>query len=277
MKRRVFYFTFILLCLSGSTTFAIAPVGQPTASLRDHWLGLGVDYSHSNLDLKVDNIQDTQTFTAGTIKDLKFDLVLGKASACITDYWEVFAGLGVVQAGDISSERTGQWGDSPYTETDVFNLSSDMGFAAQIGTKFTLYEKALLKAGILCQLTWLNYSQTLKEDVYNSKDGFITTGKADIDTDLLIFQVAPGASYQLFYGFSVYGGPLLQFIRGDINGKGKTGPFEGSKGSADIREKSAFGGWVGLHTNIDILTSFNVEYQVTSSSNTIGVSLTSKF
>jgi hypothetical protein len=276
MKRRIFCFAFILLCLSGSATFAIAPIGQPAASLRDHWLSLGVDYSHTDIDLKAENIKNTQIFTEGTIKDLKFDLILGKADACITDYWEVFAGVGAAKVGDFSSKRYGQYGDSNLVETDIFELGGDLNFAAQIGTKVTLYEKALFKAGILCQLTWLSFNETLQEDIYNNF-GFITSGKANVDTDLLILQVAPGVSYQLFYGLSIYGGPLLQLVRGKVDGKGKTGTLAGFSGSADIREDSAFGGWVGLHADIDILTTFNVEYQATGSSNTIGLSLTSKF
>ncbi len=277
MKRRVFYFTFILICLSASTTFAIAPIGQPAASLRDHWLSLGIDYSHSDIDLKFENIKDTSIFTDGTFENSKFDLVLAKAGFCIKDNWEVFAGVGAVKIADHSSTRLGKWGDSGLTETDKLELCSNINFAAQIGTKVTLYEKALLKAGISGQLTWLNLNETLQDDIYNSKDGFITNEKADINADLLIFQIAPGVSYQLFYGFSVYGGPLFQLIRGEVDSKSGSLQYAGLTGSADVKEDSAFGGWVGLHADIDILTTLNVEYQTTGSSNTLGVSLASKF
>lgn len=275
MKIKVLIVAFISLCFSSSVTFAITPLGQPAASLRDHWYGLGVEYSHTEIDLKAENVEGNSYLHDGTIEDVKIDLAMAKAGLCINNNWEVFAGLGAAKA-DLCDERTLPYGDSPALETDKFDLDGDVSFAALIGTKATLYEKALLKAGVSCQLSWLSLNGTLTKDLYRN-DIFLSTGKADVDTDLFILQVAPGVSYQLFFGFSVYGGPLYQLIRGDIDAKGESGLLVKTSGSADIKEDSSFGGWAGLHADIDIFTSIDVEYQLTGSSNTIGVSLVSKF
>jgi hypothetical protein len=275
MKIKVFSIAFISLCLTSSVTFAISPIGQPAASLRDRWYGLGVEYSHTEIDLKAENVEGNTYLKEGTIEDVKIDLALAKAGFCINNNWEVFAGLGAAKA-DFCDKRTLPFGDSPALETDKFDLDGDVSFAALIGTKATFYEKALLKAGVSCQLSWLSLNGTVTKDLYRNNE-FLNTGKADIDTDLFILQVAPGISYQLFFGFSVYGGPLYQLIRGNIDADGKSGLLIKTSGSADIKEDSSFGGWAGLHADLDIFTSIDVEYQLTGSSNTIGVSLVSKF
>ena len=273
MKIKVLGIAIISLCFSCSVSFAISPIGEPASNLRDHWYGLGAEYSHTEIDLKAENLKGTAFYYKGTLEDVKIDLALGKAGMCITDNWEVFAGLGAATT-DFCASRTLRGDMNTYTEN--YDLDSDVSFAAQIGTKATFYEKALLKAGVLCQLTWLNIGGTLDQVIY--RDGaYLDSGKADIDTDLYILQVAPGISYQLFFGFSVYGGPLYQMIRGSIDGKGKSGTLLKQSGSADLKEDSAFGGWAGIHADIDVFTSINAEYQMTGSSNTIGVSLVSKF
>jgi hypothetical protein len=274
MKRTIFTITILSVCLSGSVTFGIAPIGQPATNLQKGIWKLGADYSDTKIDLLAENTKDAVFFNEGIIEDFKINLILGKAGYGITDGWEVFAGFGTSKT-DLCTEQKMQWGDSASIETDTFDLSSGTDYAAQIGTKLTLYERALFKAGVTCQYTWFSMSGTLTKEIYKD-DTFFVKDDIDLDSSLTVLQIAPGVSYQLLYGVSVYGGPLFQRIDGKIDGKYNSEVFTG-KGSVDIKEDSSFGGWVGLQADIDIYTSFNVEYQMTGSSSTIGLSLSSKF
>jgi hypothetical protein len=274
MKRTIFCITILSVCLSGSVTFGIAPIGQPATNLPKGSWKLGADYSDTKIDLLAENTKDAVFFNEGTIEDFKINLILGKAGYGITDGWEVFAGLGTSKT-DLCTEQKIPWGDSASTQTDTFDLSSGSNYAAQIGTKLTLYERALLKAGVTCQYTWFSMSGTLTKEIYKD-DFYIGKGDIDLDSSFTVLQIAPGVSYQLLYGVSVYGGPLFQWIDGKIDGKSNSAIIIG-KGSTDIKEDSSYGGWIGLQSDIDIYTSFNVEYQITGSSSTIGLSLSSKF
>jgi len=133
MKIKVLIVAFISLCFSSSVTFAITPLGQPAASLRDHWYGLGVEYSHTEIDLKAENVEGNSYLHDGTIEDVKIDLAMAKAGLCINNNWEVFAGLGAAKA-DLCDERTLPYGDSPALETDKFDLDGD-GVAESPGTR----------------------------------------------------------------------------------------------------------------------------------------------
>lgn len=263
--------------MSSTVTFGIAPIGQPASNLRKGWLSGGIDFSHSEVDFITSNIDNMAYFTDGTLEDYKIDLLLGKAGYGIKNNWEVFAGLGFAKT-DFGGKREEheEWGDLSGIRHETFDGDGDLGHAFQIGTKATLYERALLKAGVMCQLTWLNMTGTLENTAYKDEI-FISTGETELETDMMILQFAGGLSYQLSFGVSLYGGPLFQWIDGDITSSGQTGHFIGKSGSVDIEGDSSFGGWAGIKADIDIFTSLNLEYQMTGSSGTIGLSLTSKF
>ena len=275
MKRNIFCIAILLVCASGSVTLAVAPIDQPASNLREGWLSLGADYSNTTIDLQIKNVDTGSLFTEGTAKDVKIDLILGKAGYGITNNWEVFAGFGAAKA-DLNYEGTEPHGDSGLIDTNKYDISGDTGFAAQIGTKYTLFEKALIRAGATLQLTWLSLPGTITKE--QSTDSiFLNSGEGDIDTDLFVLQAAPGLSYQVSYGISIYGGPLFQWIFGTSDATGKTGLISKVSDHADIREDSVIGGWVGIHADIDAFTTVNVEYQMTGSSGTIGLGLMSKF
>lgn len=272
MKRTLFCIA-ILICLNGSAVFGIAPIGQPTPTLRKGWWNSSADFSMTKIDLDVKNSTTGSFFTEETLKDYNIDLLLGKAGYGITDNWEVFVGLGAAKIDDLGGTQTSDWGDSGSAQNDIYKFDPDTGYAAQIGTKITLYEKALIKAGVTCQFTWLGLGGTLKDDTYKDTE-LRYSNKVDVDSDLKIFQIAPGVSYEFLFGFSVYGGPFFQWVDGEAETDVDKGAYEAKM---DITSDSSFGGWVGLHADIDVFTSLNLEYQITGSSGTIGINLSSKF
>lgn len=282
MKRTLFCIS-ILIFLSGSVAFGLAPIGEPTANLSQKgWWSLGIDYSMSEIDLDFEDSGATSVFPKETVEDFNFDLMLGKAGLGITDNWEVFVGLGTAKTDGFSDEQNDPWGDNTfYTQKTNYNFDTCSGYVAQIGTKYTFYEKALVKAGVACQFTWLNFSSTLNEEVFKvGQDGsneLVGTAQTDVDSDLYIIQIAPGISYEIAFGYSIYAGPLFQWVYGKAETKPSSTQLLRTASEVDIKNDSRFGGWVGLRANIDPFISLNIEYQMTGSSSTIGFNLTSKF
>lgn len=261
----------MLLSMFGSVAFGIAPIGKPTSDLQmGHW-SVVFDYSHSEIDLKLNNIEGTSFFTGDKAENVKIDFALAKAGYGIADHWELFAGLGGAKANYQNTE-TKKAGD--LYETKKVDFDGDIGLAAQIGTRATFYENGPLAAGTLFQISWLTLNGTYKETTWNLISS--NSGKGDLDADIFVVQLAPGASYKIKNNLVVYGGPLFQWITGDGNADGKSGSLIGECGSGDIKEDSSFGGWIGLQTGFfeDLI---NIEFQTTGSSNTFGISIVSEF
>ena len=271
--------------MSGSVTFGVAPVGQPSANIfQEGWWSLGGEYSMSEIDLDLENSSDTSFFTEKTIESLDINLMLGKAGYCLKDNWEVFVGFGTVDTSGIGKDETSEdWGNNPaYKQINSFEYDLGSGSAAQIGTKYTFYEKAQIKAGIACQLTWLNLSGTVEENVYKEtqEDGsreLSANDQTDVDSDLYIVQIAPGISYEVAFGYSIYGGPLFQWVTGKSETKSSNSLLFDTKTEYDVKNSASFGGWVGLRADIDAFISVSLDYQKVGSSSTIGLNLTSKF
>jgi hypothetical protein len=272
MNIKSFSIAILLLCLCGSVTVGIAPIGQPTSDLQmGHW-SVVFDYSHSEIDLKLKNIEGTSFFIGDKAENLKIDFALAKAGYGIADHWELFAGLGGAKANYKETEST-KIGD--LLETEKVDFDGDIGLAAQIGTRATFYKNGPLEAGTLLQISWLTLDGTYEETTWRNGI-FNDSGKGDLDADIIIVQLAPGASYKIKDNLVVYGGPLLQWINGDGNADGKNGSLIGESGSGNIKEDSLFGGWIGLQAGFfqDLI---NIEFQSTGSSNTFGISIVSEF
>jgi hypothetical protein len=267
------FFSPVILLLSsfGSVALGIAPIGKPTSDLQmGHW-SIVFDYSHSEIDLKLKNIEGTSFFTGDKAENVKIDFALAKAGYGIADHWELFAGLGGAKASFQDTESS-QVGD--LIQTEKVDFDGDIGLAAQIGTRATFYENGPLAAGTLFQISWLTLDGTYKETTWTEISS--NSGKGDLDADIFVVQLAPGASYKIKDNLVVYGGPLFQWITGDGNADGKSGSLIGDSGSGDIREDSVFGGWIGLQAGFfeDLI---NIEFQTTGSSNTFGISIVSEF
>ncbi len=275
MYKRLLGSVVVIICLCGSASLGLTPMGQPTAGIEAGRWSLGADYSLSEVDLKLSNVKGTSFFTAGTADDVDMNFILGKLSYGLNQNWEVFVGLGTSKT-DYEATASRQIGLD--TRTDKVTLDGDFGFAAQIGAKTTFYKDGPLSLGVLAQLTWSAMDGTYK-DIEWINGVLDEWGEGDLDADIYLIQVAPGASYQLMKNISVYGGPLFQWITGDGDAKitkGTSG-FLGDTGSGDIKQDSVFGGWVGLNADIYKNLAGNIEFQATGGSTTIGVGLNLKY
>ncbi|OHB75335.1 MAG: hypothetical protein A2Z25_01910 [Planctomycetes bacterium RBG_16_55_9] len=111
-------------------------------------------------------------------------------------------------------------------------------------------------------------------------DGDPSKLSGDVEIDLREIQVAVGPTVQLD-GFSVYGGPFLHFVTGDldadITGTDSFGAVNRVDLSQDIREESEFGVFVGAQGQAAQDTSWFVEFQMTGDAWGIGVGGVRKF
>jgi len=273
MNNKLFSTAVLILCLSNSITMALAPIGPPIVNLEKGQWSIGVDYSESEIDFKLKSIQGTTFFTRNKTNEVEIENVMVKLTHGIRDNWQVFVGFGVAKA---EYTEAVSWMDGGSLESAIIDFESDSGFAAQIGTKATFYEKGPLGLGALFQVNWATLDGTYSEATWT--DGvFNDSGTGDLDADIMIFKFAPGASYQFQGDMTVYGGPLWQWIDGNGDADGITGALSGEGGKGDIKQDSSFGGWIGLQANPDSDFTINIEVQKTGSSETFSFSFIKRF
>jgi len=281
MKKRIALFAvaFMILGVSGSAVLALSPMGPPKALLgQDQW-SVGIEYANETMDLEsfgtdID-IQYVPVLDIATrkgkhnINDLKSNIVLGRVSYGISDNWDAFLRLGIADAeGDIEQTFT----NAPSFEYQGFDGS--YGFAWGLGTKVTIWEDKDITWGGLLQMTWVepgDSSISLKGDSNYS-------GNAEIE--FCEVQLAIGPTWRIEDNFSIYGGPFLHFVNGDLDFGGETidlGDRIGMESSGDIEEKSEFGGYVGASWDENERTSYFIECQLTGDAWGIGIGAARKF
>ena len=95
-------------------------------------------------------------------------------------------------------------------------------------------------------------------------------------------QIALGASCKCNENLTIYGGPFLHFVSGDISdnmSELSTSPagLLTSKFDWDIEQRSVFGGCFGAQINFSEQSSLNLEFQQTSDASTFGMGLLFRF
>ena len=109
-------------------------------------------------------------------------------------------------------------------------------------------------------------------------DGVLSgSGVGDLETDIMVFQFAPGISYELFDSINLYCGPLWQWIDGEGEADGVSGSLVGEDGEGDITQDSTFGGFIGFYIDIGSDAKVNFEWNETGSSETFVFSIATKF
>jgi len=278
MKKRIalFVVTFIIVSVFGSAVLALSPMGPPKAMLgQDQW-SVGMEYANETMDLESfgtdKNIDDgfiTTRKGKHNINDLKSNIVLGRVSYGISDNWEAFLRLGAADAKcDIEQTFT----NAPSWEYQGFDGS--FGFAWGLGTKVTIWEDKDITWGGLLQMTWVEPGDsdiTLKGDSNYS-------GNAEIKFSEV--QIAIGPTWRMEDNLSIYGGPFLHYVNGDLDFSGRTvelGSTIDMVSTGDIEEKSEFGGYVGASWDENERTSYFIECQLTGDAWGVGIGAARKF
>ena len=269
--RNVWFLSFVFLTvgLVASTAVALDPMGPPVAGLAEGQLKVGIDYSHSTMDLELDNgtwseLLDGVPLDAGegvpfTIKNFKAYRTYANIGIGATDAVEAFVRVG---------GTSGRFGDSVWQDSEEFESSTD--FAAGGGVKATFYDDGALRVGGLIQGSWAEYNGTLSAPQWFASDR--------VEMDLTQVQIAVGGAYTWDERFTLYGGPFVHFLSGDFDDTfsvvdATTGGLLTSNYNWEIDEDSVFGGYVGAQLELSDNCSFNIEYQSTGAADAVALSL----
>ncbi len=299
-KAILIIFSLFVLVSSSSVVLALDPMGPAAAELQKDQFSIGAEYSASRMDLKFNEGEITRIGYADgvltsissdplhryALTNLHMDKVWSKISYGVTDDWDVFLRLGTSDM-EFDYDRMA----CANNECDVFplgqELNGDNGFAIGLGTKVTFHKEENIKWGGLFQISWCQSDgkDTGPLLAASSITGFGTNYSHSVDVDLVEIHVALGPDYRLTDNISVYGGPFLHFVDGDIKGRyyesGTTGGGTFieyiSDYSYDIDQRTFFGGYLGMEMNLSKDVSVNIEYQHTATADALAMNLTWRF
>jgi len=270
------------VCFFSSTVLALSPMGPPKASLGQNQWAVGIDYANGTMDLEASStINETiihvpdppavakRRDAKHKIKDLKSNIIMGRVGYGISDNWDAFVRLGIADGKDDIDQIY------PDSATHQFKgFDGDFGFAWGFGTKATFWEDYKITWGGLFQITWLDPDDG---DISLSGDPEFS---ATADIDFWEVQIALGPTWQAYDNLSVYGGPFLHFLNGDLDISGKgvdMGDESRMEISGDIEEESQFGGFVGASWDVRKDISCYLEGQITGDAWGIGIGAVRRF
>ncbi|MFB0525440.1 MAG: hypothetical protein ACETVZ_07845 [Phycisphaerae bacterium] len=260
-----------------SPALALPPMGPPKATLGENQWAVDFKYAYQEMDLELNGKARENDgtgwllsdLTKYKIEDLTSNIFLGSLGYGICDTWDVFVHVGAADAKDDVAEILGCGRSGNRFE----GLDGGYGLVWGFGTRATFDQEDNLTWGGLFQMTWSDPdggSVGLRGDPQFS---------GDVELDFWEIQIAAGPTLQ-FDGFSIYGGPFLHFVKGDMDLKGST--VEDSvtilvESSADIREESILGGYGGLQWDIAENAYWYTECQFTGDAWGLGTGVVCEF
>jgi len=269
--RRLMTIYLIGLISFGVPAFALDAMGPPAAGLRQNQFELGADYSYSTMDLRLvggkwvewlnGSFYDAGRAFSLTLENVKTNKMYIGFGYGITDNWDVSLRLGGANA---------RFGDSIWGEGEKFDNPTDFAFG--LSTRATFYQEDNLKLGGLLQFSWTELDGKLKSAYWPVSDS--------VDIELREIQIAIGPTYQPTDTLSIYGGPFFHRVSGELKDRFSEMYQEGlltSRYSWDIKERSVFGGYIGLQIDASRNASFNIEYQYTGAADALGLGFIWRF
>ena len=268
---------FMVVCVCSSPAIALPPMGPPKAIFGENRWAIGFEYAHQEMDLELFGKAREDLgagwlpcdYTKYKIEDLTSNMFLGSLGYGICENWDAFVLVGAADVEDDITE-TLACGSSG---SQYYGFSGDYKAAWGFGTRTTFCQNGNLTWGGLFQMVWSDIDGS---DLKLRGDPVFS---GDVDIDFWEIQVAAGPTLQLD-GFSVYGGPFLHFVKGEMDLEGTTvvsSVTQRVMSKADIREESVFGAYVGSQWDIDENTSWYTEYQFTGDAWGVGMGVVRKF
>ena len=268
---------FMVVCVCSSAALALPPMGPPKAILGENQWAIGFGYAHQEMDLELfgKTREDLGAgwlpwdYTKYKIEDLTSNMFLGSLGYGVCENWDTFVYAGAAGNKDEITETLA----SGSSGNQYYGASSDYEAAWGFGTRVTFCQDGNLTWGGLFQMVWSSV------DSSNLKLRGDPVFSGDLELDFWEIQIAAGPTLQLD-GFSIYGGPFLHFVKGDMSLEGTTvnmGTTQRVMSNADIREESNFGAYVGAQWDIDENTSWYAEGQFTGDALGFGAGVVWKF
>jgi len=236
--KKVILFAVVVFC--AQPVWALRFMGPPTTDIRGGQFGLGLDWSHSQFDIRSNDLD------LDTAANVEANVYFTRLLFGIADGAEI---SGLIGLSDIEE-----------SEEDGLRSTNDVTWGA--GLKLNFIESGSFGLGAAFQFT------SLEGDDETAVGPFIAEG----DLDAYLLELAVGASYKLHH-VSLYGGPFVHFITGDFEGR-----VAGLRETIDVeQEESKLGGYVGISAELADNSNVTLEYQFTDDSYAIGVGIVHRF
>ncbi len=272
-KIRLFGFMLIIFGLCSSNAFALDLMGPPTAEIEKGAFRAGIEYSFSDMDLKLKEGKGT-TYRNGellgsgpipseTIKDFEVNTLYATIGYGIFENCEGFLRMGAANA---------TFGDSLWNEREDFE--SDLDFAIGAGIKMNFYKEFNWRIGGVIQINRAELDGKLDSSSWTIPQPQL------VEISTTEIQIAIGATYMHSKRLSIYGGPFTHFISGDFDfefNKIIDGEFYVGDYSWEINEGPTFGGYLGAQIELYKNISANLEYQYSSDASVLGAGLLMKY
>lgn len=279
MEKRTALFPVIMMVVvvCSLPALALPPMGPPKAILGENQWAIGFEYAHQKMDLELFGKAREDLgagwlpwdYTKYKIEDLTSNMFLGSLACGICENVDAFVYAGAAGDKDDITETLGN--GSPGNQ--YYGFSGDYKAAWGFGTRATFCQNGNLTWGGLFQMVWSGIDSS---DLKLRGDPVFS---GDLEIDFWEIQVAAGPTVQLD-GFSIYGGPFLHFVKGDMELEGTTvfmGTTQRVISKADIREESNFGAYIGAQWDIAEDTFWYTEYQFTGDAWGAGMGIVWKF
>jgi hypothetical protein len=262
-----------------SVAQAGAPMGPPMATLGEGRWGIGGEYGHESIDLRafgtvteaIPGLFVDSYAQLADVKDLGSNMFFGTVAYGICDNWDVFARVGAADARDDVLLFDP---NNPNIVGDRIGLDGGFGLAWGVGTRATFCRAGPWSFGGLAQVTWF----------YPGDSDFRLTGFTVPDESLVgsmnltywQAQISLAVAYQMDT-LSLWAGPFLQFVQGDLDldadflvGELPIGTVDAS---LDVEESSQVGAHFGANWKMADQWHLWGEGQVTGDSWLVGVGL----
>ena len=225
-----------IVMLTVSPALASDPMGPPTAGLNKGEWSTGIEYAYTKMDIESDGIPELD-IVACTVKNIDMNKGFLKIGTGLSDNWEIFLRLGAANV-------------DPDKDDNVNNVAGYIGSGSSIsaggGMKATLFKSnnGKVKWGTLAQFSWTELDFGKEAYTINGHNVSISS-----EASLIEAQIVIGPTIEVTKGFSVYGGPFFQILKGDFD---FTGTVDGASKdfSTDFEGDSAWGGYVGAQFDV---------------------------
>lgn len=264
----------MLFCCS--VTFALDPMGSAADKLEKGQLGIGVDYSDSEMDFRAKGRSNLTVYNltidslVGIMREkqrldldgVKVQKTYANFGYGITDNLEAFLRLGAADA---------DWRDDGDTHLSL-------GLRAGV----TFYQKDGFQLSTLAQYSWAESefdSLPLTTTVGGTSYPLLMSGGLSIHE----IQISLGPAYELTECFSLYGGGFFHLMDGSLDLKGSTTTAGMPQfrydldNSYDIDQISELGVYIGARIRTANDISYSIEYQHTDSADAIAMRLLWRF
>ena len=246
-------FTICCVLLLSSQAVGFAPIGPATSDLGQGQFAAGFDYANGEIGASMDSGKVTIA-GLGTVdipgemsQDAEVESYYARLAFGLNNRCQVFARLGQAE------------------------FDSDKDFAWGFGSKVTLRESKRLDWGLMGQVHFLSFEESLTMPDWTYIEGQI---------DLYAAQVALGPVYK-GDGFRLYGGPFLSWAKGDVEIKGgfilPDETVVSTRSSFDLTKDLEIGAYAGVSVDFTESVGLNAEYQYAGDWTLLGLGLSFKF